>query len=91
MEFQKEKNRIFTVNNVGTVIAEITFPEREKGVYVIDHTFVDESLRGQGIAKQLVDMAVKQIEEQGGVAEATCSYAKRVLQKSNEKSGQRNL
>ena len=31
----------------GTLVAEITFPEQD-GVAVIDHTFVDDSLRGQG-------------------------------------------
>ena len=67
--------------SVGTVIAEITFPEREKGVYVIDHTFVDESLRGQGVAKVLMEMAIAQIKEQKGKVEATCSYAQRFLEK----------
>ena len=37
MDFQREQHRIFAVNENGTVIAEITFPEREKGVYVESH------------------------------------------------------
>lgn len=81
MDFQREQHRIFAVNENGTVIAEITFPEREKGVYVIDHTFVDESLRGQGVAKVLMEMAIAQIKEQKGKVEATCSYAQRFLEK----------
>lgn len=81
MNFQREQHRIFAVNENGTVIAEITFPEREKGVYVIDHTFVDESLRGQGVAKVLMEMAIAQIKEQKGKVEATCSYAQRFLEK----------
>lgn len=87
MDFQREQHRIFAVNENGTVIAEITFPEREKGVYVIDHTFVDESLRGQGVAKVLMEMAIAQIKEQKGKVEATCSYAQRFLEKYQQEYG----
>lgn len=82
MNFKREQHRIFAVNESGAVIAEITFPEREKGIYVIDHTFVDESLRGQGVAKVLVEMAIDQIKEQKGKVEATCSYAQHYLEKN---------
>ena len=41
----------------------------------IDHTFVDQSLRGQGVAGQLLDAAVRQIRMEGLRAKATCSYA----------------
>ncbi|MGN0621344.1 MAG: hypothetical protein ACI4I9_05715 [Porcipelethomonas sp.] len=49
MNFQIEKNRIFKEDENGKVIAEITFPETEKGVFCIDHTFADDSLRGQDL------------------------------------------
>jgi predicted GNAT family acetyltransferase len=49
--------------------------------YIIDHTFVDESLRGQGIASKLVQAAVDEIESKGGVVKATCSYAVNWLDK----------
>ena len=51
----------------GKILAEITFPEYTPGVYTIDHR--------QGIAAELVQMAVDQIHEQGGKVRATCSYA----------------
>lgn len=81
MNYQREKNRIFALNDQGTLVAEITFPEKEKGIYVIDHTYVDSSLRGQGVARKLVEMALNQIEQQGGTAQATCSYAQKFLEK----------
>ena len=49
MEFQYEKERIFACDEAGKVIAEITFPVSQ-GVADINHTFVDGSLRGQGVA-----------------------------------------
>lgn len=83
MEFIKEENRIYAKNEDGMLIAEITFGAKENNVYNIDYTFVDESLRGQGIAGKLVEEAVKTIKEKGGKVKATCSYANKWLQEHN--------
>ena len=80
MNFEIEHNRILQKNNTGKIVAEITFPETSPGVFVIDHTFVDDSLRGQGMASKLVRMAVDEIESRGGEVRATCSYAKKWLE-----------
>ena len=74
MEFQHERERIFALDEQGKLVAEVTFPVSE-GVADIDHTFVDQSLRGQGVAGQLLDAAVRQIRREGLRAKATCSYA----------------
>lgn len=79
MKIIKEKSRIYGMDKDGNIIAEITFNEVEKGIYNIDHTFVDESLRGKGIAGKLVEMAINEIEKNDGKVEATCSYAKKWL------------
>lgn len=74
MDFQEEPGRIFAMQD-GTLIAEITFPEQD-GVAVFDHTFVDGSLRGRGVADQLVRAAVRQVRGRGGKARLVCSYAR---------------
>ena len=74
MEFQHERERIFALDEQGKLVAEVTFPVSE-GVADIDHTFVDQSLRGPGVAGQLLDAAVRQIRMEGLRAKATCSYA----------------
>ena len=66
MEFIHEPNRIYGTDEAGKVIAEITFPQTEPGVFTIDHTIVDSCLQGQGIAGKLVQAAVDDIREQGG-------------------------
>ncbi len=43
---------------------------------VFDHTFVDGSLRGRGVADQLVRAAVRQVRGRGGKARLVCSYAR---------------
>ena len=75
MEFQKENERIYYNDKTGKTIAEVTFPETAPGEYTIDHTFVDDSLRGQGVAGKLVQAAVDEIESRDGMVKATCSYA----------------
>lgn len=82
MDYRFEKERIYANAPDGSLVAEITFPEVEKGVYCIDHTFVDDSLRGQGIAGKLVGMAVEEIGKRAGKVTATCSYAKHWLEKN---------
>ena len=84
MEFQRETGRIYAERD-GQLIAEITFPE-EDGVAVIDHTFVDPSLRGQGMADKLVRAALEQIRKNGGTPAATCTYAVSWLEKHPEQA-----
>ena len=57
----------------GRAIAEITFPDIDEDTVDINHTFVDESLRGQGMAGKLMEAAVNQIQSQGKKAVPTCS------------------
>lgn len=85
MKFIHEPNRIYGTDENGKVIAEITFPRTAPGVYTIDHTIVDSSLQGQGIAGKLVQAAVDDIKSQGGEVQATCSYAVKWLEKHGRK------
>ena len=84
MKFIKEDSRIYSLDENEKIIAQITFPEIEKGVFCIDHTFVDETLRGQGIASKLVELAVEEIEKRKWKIQATCSYAKKWLEKNKK-------
>ena len=79
--FQTEGNRIFAAGEDGRVIAEVTFPEGPEGIFTIDHTLVDDSLRGQGMAAKLVEAALAEIKSRGGKVQATCSYAVSYLRK----------
>ena len=74
MNYIIESERIFSCDENGRVIAEITFPTTD-GVATIDHTYVDGSLRGQGVAGQLMQLAVDKIKADGNKLAATCSYA----------------
>ena len=84
MEFQIEPNRIYSCDSQGTLLAEVTFPALREGVVAIDHTFVDDALRGQGVASQLMRAAMEEISRRGLLVVPTCSYAVSWLQKHPE-------
>lgn len=74
MNYITEPNRIYAEDTKGKILAEVTFPTVD-GVSIIDHTYVDQSLRGQGIAGELVKLAADKILADGNKIGATCPYA----------------
>lgn len=84
MEFQYGENKIFLEDENNNIIAEIEYEKLDDNVYNIYHTFVDQSLRGQGIASKLVKLAVEEIIKKGGKVQATCSYAKVWLDRNSK-------
>ena len=75
MNFIQEQNRIFLNDENNHLVAVVTFPKDHDNVVTIDHTYVDASLRGQGIAGKLMEEAVSHFRENNLKAKASCSYA----------------
>ncbi len=75
MNFKHEPNRIFLESEDGKTIAEVTYTRVSDDVVNIDHTFVDKSLRGQGIASKLMSSLVDDLKRTNKKSTATCSYA----------------
>jgi predicted GNAT family acetyltransferase len=75
MDFIYEKNRIYLESEKGECIAEVTFPQISENEVNINHTYVDRSLRGQGIADKLVKELALHLRESKMKAVSTCSYA----------------
>lgn len=75
MNFIYEDHRIYANNSEGKLIVEATFPFYKKGVVVVDHTFVDPELRGQGIASKLMHEVCIHSEKLGYKMVALCPYA----------------
>lgn len=70
---------IYSKNEYGRILAEITFPEHREGVYCIESTHVVDEYIGTEVPGQLVEAAVKRIREQGGKVEAECPFARKYL------------
>ena len=75
MEFIHNENQIVSFSDEGKPLAEIIFPYIDAGTVEINHTFVDASLRGQGIAGKLMTELISELEERNLKAVPTCSYA----------------
>jgi Predicted acetyltransferase len=85
MEFIKGENRFYQEDEDGNVIAEITYKPLDENTVDADHTFVDPSLRGQGVAEQLVDRLVEQMETEGKKIQPTCPYVVNLFERKEEK------
>lgn len=75
MSFETRDNVVVYLDENGSTLAEATFPEESAGIVNIDHTFVDPSLRGQGMAGQLMRHVADALRTTGRRANPTCSYA----------------
>ncbi|MDO4792890.1 MAG: GNAT family N-acetyltransferase [Filifactor alocis] len=89
MKYSYEPGRIFANDENGKTIAEVTFKHIDETTIDVDHTFVDESLRGQGVANELMVEVSKLLEEKNWKAVPTCSYA--VKWSENEKNDASNF
>ncbi|MFA9423475.1 MAG: GNAT family N-acetyltransferase [Sedimentibacter sp.] len=84
MDFKNERSRIYLENEEGKCVAEVTFPEVSENKVNINHTFVDSSLRGQGVADKLLTAVATDLKSKNIKAVATCSYAVEWFKKHTE-------
>ncbi|MFC4024768.1 GNAT family N-acetyltransferase [Oceanobacillus longus] len=77
-------NKFYIGENVQNPLAEITFVESGEERLVIDHTYVSNDLRGQGIAGQLLENVVVYAREKGKKIIPLCPYAKEKIEKKKE-------
>ncbi len=75
MEFQIKNNRLYAEDADGKLLAELTFPARDERRVNVDHVFVDESLRGQGVASQMMERICAHVREREILIVAKCPYA----------------
>ena len=69
-------------NEQEIMVAQILFPKIEENLYCITHTFVDPSLRGMGVAAELVEKVIEVARLNGYQITATCSYARSYFAKN---------
>lgn len=80
-EFEESPGRYFRQDPRGALLAEVTYTTSGGGgAYVITHTFVRPDLRGQGVARRLVDAVVARARAEGKHIVPACSYAYAVFE-----------
>ena len=74
-----EGNRIYLPDENWKILAEIDFEKVDEKTYNISRTFVDDSVRWQGIGGELVERAIAYLTSKWYKVSATCSYAKKTV------------
>ncbi len=75
---------IFYIQKNEGVLAEMTYHIKGENTMVIDHTEVDESLRGRNIGFELVKEGVEYARKEGLKIVPVCKFAKSIFEKKEE-------
>lgn len=81
---ESENKGLFFIEEEGKMLAQITWVKETENHIILDHTFVDDSLRGQGIARQLFDKVIELAREREIKIQPVCSYAQKMFEQNPE-------
>ena len=84
MEIREGHNKFYINDEQGKQIVEIVFVPTGENLAIIEHTDVDESLKGQGIGKQLVAKVVEKMRREKRKIIPLCPFAKHEFDKIRE-------
>lgn len=87
MEIQHEddgKRGRFFVEIAGEKLAEMTYVWSGENKFIIDHTEVNDQLRGKNVGKQLVHAAVEFARKNNSKILPLCPFAKAIFNKIDE-------
>lgn len=83
--FEKNRNRAALYDEKDNLAGESTFSASDDK-WIIDHTYVNENLRGNGYASQLIEMIVQKARNENMKIIPLCPYAKKEFEKKPEYS-----
>jgi hypothetical protein len=78
LEIKKGNLKFYIGDDEANPLAKITFIYKADNL-VIEHTIVNDSLKGQGVAKTLVEAVVTFAKQEKVKIIPVCDYAKKVL------------
>lgn len=81
---ESENKGRFFIEEEGKMLAQITWVKETEDHIILDHTFVDDSLRGQGIARQLFDKVIELARDRDIKIQPVCSYAQKMFEQNPE-------
>jgi predicted GNAT family acetyltransferase len=81
---QVGKKGMFFVGQDGAIRAEMVYTLSSADKMIIEHTEVEDSLKGKGVGKQLVETAVSYARNHGHKIVPLCPFAKTILEEVTE-------
>lgn len=83
LDIKKDTNT-FYVGEQNKKEAEIHYVPTGKEKIIVDHTFVSDNLRGQGVGEALVKKIVEFAREEGKVIIPLCPFAKSQIERNED-------
>jgi predicted GNAT family acetyltransferase len=83
-EIKKGVNKFYIGDTSEKPLAEIILTDINQDLITIEHTFVDEQLKGQGVGSVLVKEVVEFATKENKKLIPLCSFAKKEFDKNNE-------
>ena len=87
MEWLYEEGRIYSLDEEGDILVEVSFPLVKENLVDIDSTYVSPKARGKGYAGMALELAAKHIREKGYKTLYSCPYAEKWFIRNREKYG----
>lgn len=81
MKIEKENGRHYIQDDSGKSIGEITYSENDANTITIEHTYVNENHRGEGVARKLVDSIVQEMKLEDKKIIPACKYAAAIFER----------
>ncbi|MCM5663848.1 GNAT family N-acetyltransferase [Galbibacter mesophilus] len=82
-EASSSKGR-FYIEKEGTTLAEMTYSVAGSSKIIIDHTEVDDSLRGEGVGDKLLKALIEYVRKENIKVLPLCPFAKARIEKTEE-------
>ena len=70
------KGAFYLRDDDGETLGEMTYSKAGDHLLIFDHTWVDDSLRGEGQARRLLDHAMEWVRSEGKKVNPLCPYVK---------------
>ncbi len=84
MTFLHSKDRIYLEGEDHKVLAFVSFPSVNDTIVDAKHTYVDPSLRGQGVGDQLMLALIDELKKSGKKVRATCPFVAKWFDRHTE-------
>lgn len=84
MEIKKEKDGFYIRDSEGNALGKITYTVSGEDLITVDSTYVSDELRGQGVAKKLLNELVDWVRKENKKIVPICSYVKAQMDKNEE-------
>ena len=83
-DIKQGTNQFYIGEDESSAIAKVTFKDKDAETIIVDHTFVSEELRGQGVAGKLYNVIIDYARRENKKIVPECSYIKVKMERNKQ-------